>query len=273
MFNRGIEVQLSADIVRQRDFNWNVNFNWTTLKNEITELPEGQDEIISGTKKLMVGKSMYDFWLREWYGVDPDDGAGLYRADNYNAANDRISGKGDTVSSTSNNGRYQYNGSSIPDFYGGITNTFTYKNFQLGFLFTYQVGGKVYDGTYASLMHPGTYGSALHTDALKRWQNPGDVTGVPRMDNGQVGVFNAQSDRFLTSASFLNLRSINFVYSLPQKLLSKIEAQNGRFFVSAENLFLFSARKGMNVSQSFAGTTSNIYTPARILSAGINITF
>lgn len=276
MFNRGVEIQLAGDVIRNKEFSWNVNVNWTTFRNEITKLPDGQVEIISGTKKLMVGRSIYDFWLREWYGVDPNDGSALYRMDIYNASNTRIIDKGatkDSVTTTSNNGRYHYNGSAIPDFYGGITNTFRYKNFELSILINYQVGGKVYDATYATLMHPGTYGTALHVDALKRWQNPGDVTDVPRMDNAQVGIYNAQSDRFLTDASFLNLRAVNLIYQLPAKLLGKIQAQSGRVFISGENLALISARKGMNVGQTFTGVTSNVYVPARIVSAGINVSF
>jgi TonB-linked SusC/RagA family outer membrane protein len=277
MFNRGIELQLGGDVVRGKDFTWNVNVNWTKFTNEVTKLPEGQSEIISGTKKLMVGKSIYDYWLREWYGVDPSDGSGLYRMDVYSAANTRViskSGGGvDSVSTTSNNGRYHYNGSAIPDFYGGITNTFRYRSFELSILINYQVGGKIYDATYASLMHPGTYGTALHVDALNRWRNPGEISDIPRMDNAQVGIYNAQSDRWLVDASYLNIRAVNFIYQLPKRLLEKMQAQGGRFFISAENLALISARKGMNVAQSFTGVTSNTYTPARILSAGINVTF
>lgn len=273
MYNKGFELQLSVDAIRQKDFNWNINFNWTTFKNQVTKLPEGQEELISGTKKLMVGHSIYDYWLREWYGVDPEDGAGLYRAATYDPSESRVPRKGDTLTTLVNNGQYHYAGSAIPDFYGGITNSFRYKAIELSILINYQVGGKIYDQTYATLMHNGTYGNALSVDALNRWQSPGQKTNVPRMDNAKVGQWDAQSDRWLTSASFLNIRAVNLMYNLPAKFIAKANAQSARVYLSAENLWLFSARKGMNVSQAFTGVTSNAYTPARILTAGINVTF
>ncbi|MCC9168583.1 SusC/RagA family TonB-linked outer membrane protein [Pontibacter harenae] len=270
MYNRGVEFQVSADVIRGTDFNWNIDLNWTTYKNQITKLP--QDEIIDGTKKLMADQSIYDFWLRDWYGVDPATGAALYRADTYNESNSMIIGS-DTVTTNINNARYQYSGSAIPNFAGGITNTFSYKNFSLSALLTYQVGGKVYDAAYASLMSAGSYGTALHVDALGRWQNPGDVTDVPRMDNSQTTNFNASnSDRWLVDASYLNFRSVNLSYSLPASVASKLQMQNALIYITGENLALISARKGLNVTQAFSGVTSNYYSAARVLTLGLNVT-
>ncbi|TAH05912.1 MAG: SusC/RagA family TonB-linked outer membrane protein, partial [Sphingobacteriales bacterium] len=110
------------------------------------------------------------YWLREWQGVDPTDGAALYRADNPALAGTRIRKAGDTVTTNQNNGRFHYNGSAIPDYYGSITNTFTYKGIELTILTTFQKGGKVYDVTYAGLMDPGNYGAAVHADALQAFQ-------------------------------------------------------------------------------------------------------
>ncbi|WP_143309818.1 SusC/RagA family TonB-linked outer membrane protein [Chitinophaga vietnamensis] len=271
MVNRGFELQLTGEIMRKKDFGWTADLNLSTLKNEITKLP--QAEIISGTKKLSVGHSIYDYWLREWYGVDPQDGSALYRANVYNASNCRITKNGDTVTTNINNARYHYAGSAIPDLYGSLNNTFTYKQFSLSFLISFQIGGKTYDGTYAALMNSGSYGAALSTDALKRWQKPGDITNVPRMDQSQTTNFNAaNSDRWLTSASFLNLRSAKLGYNLPKQYAQSIHVQAASVFVSGENLALFTARKGMNAAQSFNGVTTNVYMPARIISAGLNVT-
>jgi hypothetical protein len=191
----------------------------------------------------------------------------------YNASNSRVRGKEDTVTVSQNNAQFIYAGSAIPKFYGSFTNTFTYKGFELSLLVTYQVGGKVYDATYASLMNTGTYGNALHVDAMRSWKNPGDVTDVPRMDNSKGGVFDAQSDRWLTDASFLNIRALTIAYNLDRNFLSKINASSARVFVSGENLSWFSKRSGMNVQQAFTGVTSNTYLPARTITAGINVNF
>ncbi|MBO9729105.1 MAG: TonB-dependent receptor [Chitinophaga sp.] len=271
MVNRGVELQLTGEVFRKKNFGWTVDLNLSTVKNEITKLP--QKEIINSTKKLSVGHSIYDYWLRDWYGVDPTDGAALYVAASGTGAGVRVMKNGDTVTTNINNAKYHYAGSAIPKFYGSITNTFNYKQFQLSFLVSFQVGGKIYDATYASLMNAGSYGQALHTDILKRWQKPGDVTDVPRMDQSQTTNFNAAtSDRWLTDASFLNIRSVKLGYTVPTAFANKAHVSAANVFLSGENLALFSARKGMNVAQAFTGVTSNVYMPARIISAGLNIT-
>jgi hypothetical protein len=223
----------------------------------------------------MVGHSIYDFWLRDWYGVDPADGAALYNANIKDFAtqgsNLRIINETDTVSISQNNAKYIYNGSAIPDLMGGFSNTFTYKGLSLSILSTFQIGGKIYDGTYASLMHAGDYGRSSHVDILNRWQKPGDITDVPRLDNAQLTPFTSQSDRFLVDASFLSVKNVTLSYSLPASLLQKAGMQGARVWLSGENLLLLNARKGLDPQRSFAGTTDNVYTPSRILTVGINV--
>ena len=271
MYNRGVEINLNADVLRIADFTWNVNVNFSKIKNEITKLP--QEEIISGTKKLKVGHSIYDYWLREWRGVDASNGAALYTADKGTLAGSIVLKAGDTVTTNINNGKYHYNGSSIPDYYGSINNTFRYKGFELSLLTTFQKGGRVYDVTYAGLMDPGNYGSSVHIDALKAWKQPGDITNVPRMDAGQRGISNGASDRWLTDATFLNIRNLSIGYSLSQKIVSIMKVRSVRLNLTGENLQIFTKRKGMNVEESFAGVTSQAYIPSRIIAVGINITF
>jgi hypothetical protein len=276
MYDRGVEVELGGDAIRTKNFTWAVNLNASTIQNRITKMPEENKELINGTKKLAEGHSIFDYWLREWYGVDPADGVALYRAKSYVASNCRLvtTSKGvDTVTTDINNALLHYNGSAIPKVFGGLENSFRYRSFELSILLQYQIGGKVYDATYAQLMHPGTYGAALHTDILNRWTKPGDITNVPRMQNSAVGIYDAQSDRWLTDASFLNVRSITLSYDLPKSILSKMKASDGSLYIGAENVYLFSKRKGMNVNQAFTGVTSNVFTPARIITAGATLNF
>lgn len=268
-YNRGIEVQLTGQILQQKNFSWSMDINWTTFTNKITSQP--QTEIVDGTKKRMVGRSIYDYWLRQWYGVDPEDGAGLYLASKYVAANSRITKNGDTVTTDYNNAKLDYFGTAIPDFYGSVTNNLSYKNFKLSFLISYQVGGKTYDVNYATVMNSGNYGEALHTDLLKRWQKKGDITDVPRMDFGQVTNYGAQSTRWLVSSSYLNFRSVNLSYTLPKKLASRLFVQGATIYAGAENLGWITARKGMNPQQSYSGVTSNVYAPARVYTIGLNV--
>lgn len=272
--NKGIELQLNGDVIRSRNFTWNTGINVSTVNNEITKMPEGQEEFISGTKKYQVGASLFDYWLRSFYGVDPTDGAVLYKAGNTTATSgirliDNKDGGKDTVSTLVANGKFEYQGGVIPDFYGSLTQSFTFKNFTLGALFTFQIGGKTYDANYQTLMSSGTYGSAVHIDILNRWQKPGDITNVPRMDNGRTSDFNATSSRWLIDASYLNIRSVNLAYQLPQSLISRARIANAQVFMSAENVYFFSKRKGMNNQNAFSGITGGGYPPARIYTGGI----
>ena len=98
-------------------------------------------------------------------------------------------------------------GSALPDFNGGLTNSFRYKNFDLSVLMTFAYGGKFYDGNYAGLMrNDAPYGTAYHTDILKRWQKPGDVTNVPKVQNAVL--VDGASSRFLMDGSYLNIKNI-----------------------------------------------------------------
>jgi hypothetical protein len=273
MFNRGVELELSLEVIRRKDFQWIVDVNATKLTNRITKMPEQNPEIIQGTKKLRVDNSIFDFWLRESMGVNPANGEQWFRAANFVAANSLITEKGDTVTNSLNNARFIYSGTSIPKLNGGFTTTFKYKGFSLSALAVYQIGGKVYDGAYAAVMGSGGYGSAKHVDILKRWQNAGDITTVPRMDNGRTADFNAASTRWLTDASYFNVRTVTLSYTLPSKLFGKPIFQSAQVYISGENFVILSARKGMNVQQNFGGTTDNVFSSAKSLVTGVNVSF
>ena len=272
MYNRGIEVQLGADIIRTKDFTWNVGVNFSHLKNEITKLPTGQDQIISGTKKYMVGHSMYDFWMYEWAGVDPETGDSMYYVGGYDE-NGNYTGKDRTTTNDYTKADKYYVGTSIPKFYGSLSNTFTLGNFSLSALLTFGVGGLKYDTTYGSMMSYSGYGSSLHVDMLKRWQKPGDVTTVPRADMQRNSYQNQGSSRWLTDASYLNIRNVSLSYSFPRRWAEAIDLSGIQLFGSVENLHLFCARKGMNPQYNFCGTSYIAYSQARTMSIGVNFQF
>ena len=268
--NSGIEFNIQGDLVKSGDFKWSANFNISTFKNEFKKLPF--DEQIDGTKKLVVGRSIYDYWLRDWHGVDPETGEGLYRAESYDEddATTRIVGQ-DTLTTSISNAKFHFAGTAIPDFFGGLTNTFTYKGLSLNVLLSYSVGGQIYDGVYASLMSADPDGNALHADAMNRWTTPGQITDVPKMDVTGSAQTNGTSDRWLVDGSYLNFRSVNLSYTLPKSLLERINVAGATVYLAGENLGWISARKGMYVSGTFNGTTSNTYTPARTFTVGLNV--
>lgn len=275
MYNRGVEINLNGDVVRLKKFVWNMNVNVTTFKNQITKMPDKTPEIVNGTKKLAVGHSIYDFYLRSYQGVDPSDGSALY------IPLDGLTGtalstlrtiNGVNYTTTAANAKLDYTGdSAVPKFFGSFTNTFTYQSLSLSVLATYSVGGKIYDSGYATLMSPTAYGSALSTDMLKSWKNPGDVTNIPRVDVAASTNLYAASSRWLTSASYLNIRNATLAYKLPGNVASKLFVKGVSIYASGENIYLFSARKGLDPTQGFNGTVSNVYIPSRVLSLGLNV--
>ncbi|MFH6956699.1 SusC/RagA family TonB-linked outer membrane protein [Flavobacterium aquidurense] len=275
MYNKGFEVSLDGVVLKTNDFSWNLNINASTIHNEIKSLP--QKEIITGSKKLMVGRSIYDYWLRSWYGVDPADGYALYVADPDKMITNDPTGRvvnGVNVTTDQNKALYHYAGSAIPDLFGSFTNTFKYKGIQLNVMFSYQIGGKMYDTNYAALMHTGSdYGAALSTDILNRWQKPGDITDVPRLDINRNTQSSAASDRWLIGSDYLALRQVNLSYKMPAELISKLAVDNATIYINGENLFLFTKRQGMDPTQTFNGTTQNRYIPSRVLSLGFNLNF
>lgn len=281
LYNRGIEVSLTGTIVRKADFSYSVTVNATSYKNKVTEMPPSlsANGIISSPHKILAGHSRYEYYLRNFYGVDPADGMALYsKPVTYSTSNSRLidNGKGgyDTVTTLLSNATQLYTGkTSIPDVYGSIRNDFSYKNFDLSFTFLYSIGGWAYDGEYAGLMHAGNYGYALHKDALKAWKKAGDVTTVPRMESNNNSNFSGTSDRWLIKADYISLNNITVGYTFKRNVLGMVHAKSARLYLSGENVFWLTKRKGMNPANAYGGTQSSGYPPARIVSAGFNVNF
>ncbi|MCL2413668.1 MAG: SusC/RagA family TonB-linked outer membrane protein [Bacteroidales bacterium] len=280
MFNRGWEFELAYDFRARNGFSWTPSMVLTTFTNRITKLPEEMREegIRVGNMLMMEGRSIYDFHLREFRGVDPRDGRALYTWDGRPTATLRnIDGEYLTVDH--NFAERRYVGSAIPDLIGGLTNTFRWRGFDLSILTTFQIGGYVVDNIYMTMMSLGHLGrpSSFHPDILNSWREPGQVTDIPRLDMGTMvsGQSEATSSRHLTNASFLQLRSINFGYALPQEFVQRMGLSRARAFVVAENLFLLTHRQGMNPTQRFSGVTSAAdgFIPSRFFMVGVNVHF
>lgn len=272
MYNSGIELQLGADIVRGQDFTWTMTTNWSVLKNEITKMPEDVPHITSGTKRREVGRDYYSFWLRQYAGVDPSDGAALYIPADDTAPELIRQVNGTDYVTTITNAKFDYSGTAIPDLIGSVNNSFTYRDFGLSFLINYQIGGKYYDGEYAILMAP-SYGGALHRDVLNSWDGPGQTSDVPRLDINASPDLNGASTRWLVDASYIGFTNVNLSYNLPRQWLQGMDVSNFRIFASGENLGIISKRRGLNPTESVDGTNSTTYVPSRIINFGINLSF
>ena len=277
MYNEGFELALTANLIRTQNLNWSVTAQASTFKNKITDLPS---PFVNGSKRWEVGRSRFDFYIYDYAGVDPDNGDALYNMyeGDVNAGERVPVLNADGTQATTNDwdeaGRAYVGEQSIPDLIGSIQNRINYKGLALDFIFTFSQGGKILDNGYAGLMHTGDYGDAYHPDALNAWRNPGDITSVPRLENGNSNQVQTQSTRFLTDASFVALRNVNLSYTFNTNISERLGFENLRLFVAGENLYFNSERNGLNPQYNLAGTGSgNDYNPSRVVSFGVNVSF
>ncbi|WP_291073809.1 SusC/RagA family TonB-linked outer membrane protein [Empedobacter sp. UBA5987] len=263
MKNYGIEVNLNTVNVRNDNFEWTTGINVGTVKNEITKL-NGAEFIIDGTKRLEVGGDLYEFYIWEYAGVDPTDGAAMWYKDD--ADGNKVTTK-DYSSAT----RYKQGKSSLPDFEGGFTNYFRYKNFDLNVLFNFSVGAYIYDSTYAGLMNTGaSAGYQWSTDIYDRWQNLGDITNTPKLTTSQNN-YNSTSTRFLYKNDYLRLKALNVGYNFSQRNLQQMGIKGLRIYFQGDNLLTFQSHKGIDPEQSITGTTNSRSYQQRIYTVGFNV--
>lgn len=263
MMNVGVEFEVAADVVKTRDFLWNVAINGTAYKNKITKLPSNvpEDGYASGNYWRKKGGSLYDFYMYEWLGVDSATGDPLY------------TGKEDSpVHEPANAKMVQTGKSAVPKLYGGITSSWSLFGFDLSAQFAYQIGGWTLDSNYQGLMSGGTAGTNWHKDIFRRWTPRNTETDVPRVQNRWQDA-SQTSTRFLTDASYLSLKNVTLGYTFPKSLIQKAKISNLRVYVVGDNLWYISRRRGLDVRQSFSGATGFTYSALRTVSAGVSFSF
>jgi TonB-linked SusC/RagA family outer membrane protein len=269
--NKGFEIDLTSVNIRKRNFEWSTSINLSHIKNTIAELPV-PPFAGSGFSQIAVGQSVYNFYLKEYAGVDAADGKPQWYMDDAANPGKRILTK--TYSAAT---RY-YQGTSLPDWTGGMSNTVRFRNFDLSFLVSFSLGGKIYDADYAGLNYGitgTTPGYQWSTDILGRWQstaNPGDGK-TPRLTATTDLQGNSSSTRFLYSASYARVRNITIGYRLPKSILDKAKFTNARFYVDCQNPFTFFGRKGLDPESGISGITSNTSSAYRTISVGVNFDF
>lgn len=295
LVNKGLEFTFDADIIKTTDFVWNLGVNGTILKNKIKNLPPENKEngIISSPFKYMEGRSVYDYFLREFAGVDMLTGQSLYYADT-EAYDPTATGEawynfqeeinGVMYTRNSSYAKQVFSGSAIPDLFGSVNTNFTYKNWNLSGLFTYSIGGKGLDYTYMDFMGIGAAPSSGHVDLTKSWtEAPAGMTetssdrinpdAIPQINYTNSQYNNAMSTRFLMNNSYFVIRNISLGYRLPSHITQKAGLSRVNFILSGENLATFSALKGFSPQQSFGGYSQSQFVPNRTISFGVNVGF
>lgn len=284
MTNTGFEIDLTGTLFDTRDVTWTVSANLTYYKNKITMLPDERKTMkvldiengkevggfSSGNYFYGEGLPIYSYHLKSYAGVD-ENGKALYWADVK-----KEDGTTERQRVDYNNADYYVCGNALPKAYGGFGTRLDFYGFDFSVDFTYQLGGKVYDGNYQTLMTaPGQNhrGYAIHQDALDSWTAENQNGALPRWNYNEGNEGNT-SDRWLVSASCLTLQNLNFGYSLPGTITRKIGIERVRLYLNCDNLYTWSKRKGLDPRQSITGESTNAYyAPMRTVSGGINVTF
>ena len=298
--NKGLEFNANINLIQTEDFSMSLNVNGAMLTNELEEMPTdyftGEPKVLDG--RYSAGKSLYDWYMREWAGVNPATGTAMWNLYYDDMNNDGIFDSGDsainsmtlymdefpdanvqkTSTETYSDATQKYVGkNNQPDIAGGFRLNAAYKNFDISAQFTYSIGGYIYDNGYATIMQNRSLAGSdnFHTDARNAWKQPGDITNVPRLSAGYSTdvQHNSYSTRFLTKADYLSLNNVRLGYALPRDAVSKAKLENVSFYVSGDNLMMLSARKGLNPQTLISSSGSGIYMPMTTFSIGTKIQF
>ena len=271
MRNRGVEGSLRITPVRTADFEWNITAMATHNRNKVIKLTKEAPVLTYGVRVIEEGLPIYTYYIAKSAGVDPSTGKALYWAYDKDEDGKMIEGS-DYITddySVAANCKY-HQGSRQADIFGSLGTDFTWKGLTLSVLTTYSLGGKVYDGLYNSDMDLWYLSSTWNKNMLRRWQKPGDVTDVPRVE---IAGTILQSDRFLIDASYFAIKNITLAYALPMSWISKLGMTGARIFGSVDNLALFTHLNGMDPQYDFSGGTDYGYSPNRTYTVGIELNF
>ena len=282
MTNSGFEVSLTGEIIKTQNARWAMTWMGSTVQNKVLHLAD-KPEIITGNYIIKEGETLYSFYLPESAGVDPANGNKLYWVWDdlkdaegnvvYGEDGKALPGEKYITDDYQVASKYQrISGSRLPALYGSWSNQVQIGNFDFTLMTTYSIGGKILDGVYQSLLYSTYLGNAAHVDRLKAWRQPGDVTSIPRIDyRGSYQVATTEDDLF--DASYFAIKNITVGYTLPQKFAQAISLKSVRLALTADNIYMICAMKGMNPQFNFTGGTGFSYTPTRTVSLGLDINF
>jgi TonB-dependent starch-binding outer membrane protein SusC len=268
--NKGFEFELTTQNLVGA-FKWTTTLNMTFNRNKIVELPV--ERILGGVGELNLaqeGLPLGTFYGWKMIGVNPQTGLIDYEDQN-----------GNPTTPTNPDDR-QIIGDPNPDFFGGITNNFRYKNFDLSIMGQFSYGNDIFNYNLANGLEGYNASSNGFVDWTRRWRNPGDITDMPRPSPGDLNQ-GAISDRFVQNGSFFRIRNITLGYSFPDKMIEKLNISRLRVYATVQNAYVFTKYRGYDpeVSSSHGGANTGLiygydygsYPQPRIFTAGVNLTF
>jgi len=274
--NRGVEIELSADVIRNDDFTWTIYSNYATLENEVTALAkdaEGNDiNLDGGTTRIRVGEELRGWYMRQWAGVNSNDGTPMW----YQGGEDFDP----SIASSWNSAEQTRVGRRLPKYTGGLGTRVTWGGFFADANFYFSGGNKIFE-SWASYNQQTGQRSLLSYNGsqklLERWQNPGDVTDVPKMrwSSSSTLTGSATSTRFLYDGDYVRLRDLVIGYNVDQKATERLGFDSIQVNVKGTNIWTWVKDDDVSFDPevSFGGGW-NIYTPIiKSISVGLNLKF
>ena len=268
MNNRGVELQLEYNIIQNSNILWSVGGNVAYNKTKILDL--GGDEFIGTDVRQVVGRSMYSYYLYDYYGVNPSNGEALWVA----SIDEKTGEK--TLTNDYAKARRYYAGSPEPKFVGGFNTQFAWNGLSLSAFFEFKAGHQVliWNENHYLVSDGQQMSMNQFASALNYWKKPGDVGVHPKPVAGNTSNSNDWSiDRYLENASYLRLKDVTLSYTFPQTLTRKIKIDNLRLYVSGLNLYCFNDVNFWDPEQGVTGITSGTYPITKAVVGGIELTF
>jgi TonB-linked SusC/RagA family outer membrane protein len=266
--NKGFELSLATNNLTGK-FIWNTQFNLSTNKNKVIRLYNGQpiDDIGRGSNRVMEGEPVGIFYSYKWLGVDPSTGDVVYADINHDGkitADDRTR-----------------IGNPHPLFIGGITNTFEYWGFDLSIFLQFSYGNDVFNGS--RLFLESLQGGDNQLEAVtRRWQNPGDITDIPRAtsDPTKAAENKRVSSRFIEDGSYFRVKNLTLGYTFNKGLINKIKLSSLRVYFTTQNLLTFTRYSGLDPEVNYSGDDNTVigtdfftYPQSRSFNVGMNLKF
>ena len=253
--NQGIEVSLSADVFKTRDFSWSVDGNYTYNRNKLLD-QNGQTDNVNGLFINRVGQPINSIYVVRYAGVDPANGDALYYKKD-----------GKTTTNVYDPDDRVIVGPTDPPHFGGFSSTWTYKGISLDAGFSFAMGSYVYNNDRFNVENSIYWFSGLDKAMLREWQNPGDITDVPSPFNDLHG----ETTRFVEKGNYLRFRNVTLSYSLPKSLLDRWKIRSARVFAQGQNLYVWHNFQGYDpevVTGSLGGAP---YPQLKTITFGINL--
>ncbi|SCD21803.1 SusC/RagA family [Proteiniphilum saccharofermentans] len=289
MYNRGIEFGIGYEVIRRKDLTWNLNFNYTNLRNKVTSLADENQDIIASTGSgntniTRVGEPIGSLYGLKTLYVNPENGQRVFlngkgEEVQYNGLNRWTYLDGSTAEALSGDDFYVL-GNALPKWYGGLASNLTYKDFELNLNFTYAGGNYVMNRTRSTLTDQIFFNNS--TDILRRWTSPGQQTDIPRIINGDRISFGGSVpiSEHVEKGDFLRLQNVVFAYNLPESALGFSRLSAVRVYGQVTNAFIITGYSGIDPEVSANGNSNTApgveYNTAglgRTFTFGVNVTF